>query len=172
MSTCDHIFDLLLKIDYIRILDHSTEPSLQGRMYCKLHDSFEHSIDNCNMFHQILQSDIDKGRLKFVEMQADDQSILIGLNGENILHRLSLADSCNDEKVHMEGDEIKSISKEIVHKHIEDILEGNISIEATSKASSTGGATRKLKDRCVQKKKTKAAISTRVRNQKLLSCSY
>ena len=64
LSMCDHIFDLLLRIYYIRILDHNVEPSLQGRMYCKLHDSFEHSIENCNMFHQIVQSAIDKGRLK------------------------------------------------------------------------------------------------------------
>ena len=61
LGTCDHIFDLLLKIDYIRILDHNTESSLQGRIYCKLHDSFEHSIENCNMFHQIVQSAVDKG---------------------------------------------------------------------------------------------------------------
>ena len=61
LSTCDHIFDLLLKIDYIRILDHNIKPSLQRRMYCKLHDSFEHSIENCNMFHQIVQSAVAKG---------------------------------------------------------------------------------------------------------------
>ena len=51
LSMCDHIFDTLLKIDYVRILDHNTEPSLQVRMYCKLHDSFEHNIEDCNMFH-------------------------------------------------------------------------------------------------------------------------
>jgi hypothetical protein len=61
LSMCDHIFDVLLKNDYIRILDHNIQPSIKERMHCKLHDSFEHSIDNCNMFHQIVQSAINKG---------------------------------------------------------------------------------------------------------------
>ena len=36
-SMCDQIFDLLLKNNYITILDHHVKPSIQGRMYCKLH---------------------------------------------------------------------------------------------------------------------------------------
>jgi hypothetical protein len=85
---CEHIFDILLKNDYIMILDHHVEPSIEGRMYCKLHDSFGHSIENCNMFHQIVQSTIDKGRLQFVETHVYDQSILLGLDGKKLLHRL------------------------------------------------------------------------------------
>ena len=61
LSMCDNIFDILLKNNYIVILDHHVETSVQGRMYCKLHNLFEHSIDNCNMFHQIVQSAIGKG---------------------------------------------------------------------------------------------------------------
>jgi hypothetical protein len=60
LKMSDHIFDMSLKIDYIRILDHNAQPSLQGRIYCKLHGSFEHSIDNCNIFYQIVQSAVDK----------------------------------------------------------------------------------------------------------------
>ena len=30
LSMCDRIFDILLKIDYIRILNHNIGPSLQG----------------------------------------------------------------------------------------------------------------------------------------------
>ena len=56
LRTCDHILDILLENDYIRILDHNIVPSLQGQVYCKLHDSFDHSIDNCNMFYQIVGS--------------------------------------------------------------------------------------------------------------------
>ena len=82
LSMCDRIFYILLKIDYIMILDHHVEPSIQGRMYCKLHDSFEHSIESCDMFHQIVQSAVDKGRLNFGEAHIDDQSILIGVHGK------------------------------------------------------------------------------------------
>ena len=72
-------------------------------------------------------------------MQIDDQSILIGLNGKNILHCLPLATSCDDEQVHMEGDGIKPTSKEIVHEHNGDILEGECSIKASPRTSNTGG---------------------------------
>jgi hypothetical protein len=61
LSMCNHIFDVLLKNNYIMILDYKVEPSLQERTYCKLHDSFEHSIENCTMFHQIVHSAVNKG---------------------------------------------------------------------------------------------------------------
>ena len=57
---CDQIFDLLLKNNYIRVLDHHVKPSIQGRMYCKLHDSSKHNFEDCNMFRQIVKSAIDK----------------------------------------------------------------------------------------------------------------
>jgi hypothetical protein len=60
-SICNLIFDLLLKNNYIRILDHHVKPSIQGRMYCKLHDSSKHNFEDCNMFCQIVKSAIDKG---------------------------------------------------------------------------------------------------------------
>ena len=91
------------------------------------------------MFYQIVQSAVDKGRLKFVEKQTDDQSISIGLNDKKLLHRLPLADSCNDEQVHSEDDGIKPTSNEIVQEHNEDILEGEGSIKASPRTSSTGG---------------------------------
>jgi len=153
LNMCDHIFDILLKIDYIRILDHNVEPSLQGRMYCKLHDSFEHSIENCNIFHQIVQSAVNKRRLKFIETQIDDQSISIGFDGQKLLHRLLLAVSYNNEQVHTKDDGIKPTSKDIVHEHNEDILEGESSIEATTKTSSTWGQQENSKiDGCKTKK--------------------
>ena len=91
------------------------------------------------MFHQIIQSAVDKGRLKFVETQTYDQSVSIGLNGKKLLRRLPLADSCNDEQVHIEDDGIKPTSNEIVQEHNEDILEGEGSIKASPRTLSTGG---------------------------------
>ena len=107
---CDQIFDLLLRNSYIRILDHHVEPSVQGRMYCKLHDLSKHNFEDCNMFLQIFKSAIDKGRLKFVETPRDDQSILIGLDGRTFLHRLLQVDPF-EQKVKTTGDGIKLSSK-------------------------------------------------------------
>ena len=81
---------------------------------------------------------VDKGRLKFVETQTYDQFVSIGLNGKKLLHRLPLADSCNDEQVHIENDGIKP-TREIVQEHNEEILEGKGSIKASPRISSTGG---------------------------------
>ena len=90
---------MLLRNGYIMILDHHVEPSIQGRMYSKLHDSFEHSIESCDMFHQIVQSAIDKGQLNFGEAHIDDQSISVGLDGKNLFCRLPQADSFEGEQV-------------------------------------------------------------------------
>jgi hypothetical protein len=139
LTMCDHIFDVLLKSDYIRILDHNVEPLAQGRIYCKLHDSFEHSTHNCIMFHQIVQSAMSNGRLQFVETQTDSQSISIDFDCQKLLHRLPLADSYDDDKVHTEDNGIKLSSEEIIEEHVEDILEAGCSIEATPRISSTGG---------------------------------
>ena len=59
-SMCDQIFELLLKNNYIRIHDHHVKPSNQGRMWCRLDHSFKHNFEDCNMFHQIVKSTIDK----------------------------------------------------------------------------------------------------------------
>ena len=67
-------------------------------MYCRLHDLSEHNSEDCNIFRQIVKSTIGKGRLKFVETQIDDHSILVGLDGKRLLRRLPQANSFNDEK--------------------------------------------------------------------------
>ena len=136
---CDQIFDLLLRNNYIRILDHHVEPSAQGRMYCKLHDSSKHNFEDCNMFRQIVKSAIDKGRLTFVETPKDDDSIPIGPDGKRFLHRLLQADPLK-EKVKTSGDETKLSSKEVVEEHNEHNLEGENSIEATMETPKTGGS--------------------------------
>jgi hypothetical protein len=91
------------------------------------------------MFHQIVQSVIDKGRLKFVETHIYDQSILISPDGQKLLHWLTQADSSNDEKVQVEDGVIKSSSEEIIHEQTKDSLEDEDSIDSTTKTSSIGG---------------------------------
>jgi hypothetical protein len=94
---CDHVFDILLKNNFIRIIDHNVLPSIQNLeelTYCKWHNSFDHNTCDCNMFRHVIQLAIDKGRLKFSKAQQMDQLDSIGLDGKQVLNQLALlADS-------------------------------------------------------------------------------
>jgi hypothetical protein len=93
---CDHVFDILLKNNFIRIIDHNVLLSIQhleDLTYCKWHNSFDHNTSNCNIFRRMIQLTIDKGRLRFSEAQQMDQLDSIGLDGKHVLNRLALADS-------------------------------------------------------------------------------
>ena len=64
LTLCDELFDILLEKNFIKPLDHKVLMSsldAKGQEYCKLHDSFGHSTQNCNMFRQIVQSAINSG---------------------------------------------------------------------------------------------------------------
>jgi hypothetical protein len=50
---CDHVFDILLKNNFIRIIDHNALSSIQNLKeltYCKWHNSSDHNTSNCNVF--------------------------------------------------------------------------------------------------------------------------
>jgi hypothetical protein len=82
---CDHVFDILLKNNFIRIIDHNDLPfieNLEELTYYRWHNSSDHDTANCNMFRQVIQSTIDKGRLRFSEAQHMDQLDSIGFNGK------------------------------------------------------------------------------------------
>ena len=135
---CDQIFDLLLKNNYTSILDHHFKPSIQGRMYCRLHHSFKQNFGDFNMLHQIVKSAINKGQLRIVETRKDDQSIPIGLDGKKFLRLLLQADP-SKEKVKTTSEGIKLSCKEFVEGHNEDKLGGENSFEATMKTIRIGG---------------------------------
>jgi hypothetical protein len=72
LNFCDHFFDILLKNNFIRIIDHSALSSIQNLeelTYCKWHNSSDHNTSNYNVFRRVIQSAIDKGRLKFSKAQ-------------------------------------------------------------------------------------------------------
>jgi hypothetical protein len=61
---CDHVFDILLKNNFIRIIDHNALPSIQNLeelTYSKWHNSSNHSTSNCNVLGRVIQSAIDNG---------------------------------------------------------------------------------------------------------------
>jgi hypothetical protein len=54
---CDHVFNILLKNNFIRITDHNILPSFQNLeefTYCKWHNSFDHNTSNCNVFYRVI----------------------------------------------------------------------------------------------------------------------
>ena len=72
MTKCDRIFDELAKLGKIKF--SHTIPSteeLKRRAYCKLHNTFSHATNDCNILHRQIQSAINKGRLVISGMQVD-----------------------------------------------------------------------------------------------------
>ena len=72
MSKCDRIFDELARLGKIKF--SHTIPSvdeLKRRAYCKLHNTFSHATNDCNVLRRQIQSAIDEGRLVISGMQVD-----------------------------------------------------------------------------------------------------
>jgi hypothetical protein len=70
VAKCDRIFDYLLQEKQIKFPSgHVIKSSeqLKKHAYCKWHNLYSHAINDCNVFHQQVQSVINEGRLKFAE---------------------------------------------------------------------------------------------------------
>ena len=106
--------------------------------YCKLHDSFNHSTQNCNMFRKIIQSAINSGRLKFAHAQENDLLESIGLGDKKLQNWPTSANSCNNENIGKKEDSNSfNNEKDIVHElQVEDILEDD---ELSEIPGGTGG---------------------------------
>jgi hypothetical protein len=66
VSKCDRLFDLLLQGGLIRLTEGHVIPStdiLAKKTYCKWHDSYTHTTNECNYFRRYVQSAINDGRL-------------------------------------------------------------------------------------------------------------
>jgi hypothetical protein len=72
VAKCDNFFNELHKGGYIKI-SHAL-PSLEELKrwaYCKWHNSFSHTPNDCKVFRRQVQSAINEGRLSLNEMQID-----------------------------------------------------------------------------------------------------
>jgi hypothetical protein len=117
---CDHVFDILLKNNFIRIIDHSALSSIQNLeelTYCKWHNSSDHNTSNCNVFRRVIQSAVDNGRLRFSEAQHMDQLDSIGLDGKQVLNRLAIADSLKAQGSNAQERDVEPSSKDKVVVH-------------------------------------------------------
>ena len=131
-------------MNFIKPLEHKvllSSPDAKEQKYCKLHKSFGHGIQNCNMFRQIIQSFINFGGLKFAHAQVNDQlkSIgSIGLDDKKLQNWTTSANSCNNENFGEEEDSNSlNNEKDIVHElQVEDTLEDD---DLSEVSGGTGG---------------------------------
>jgi hypothetical protein len=80
---------------------------LNRHAYCKWHNSYSHATNDCNVFHQQVQSTINEGRLKFAEspqMKFDKDPFptnmnMVELDGKKVLVRPSQAESTKGKEV-------------------------------------------------------------------------
>jgi hypothetical protein len=117
---CDYVFDILLKNNFIRIIDHSALPFIQNLeelTYCKWHNSSDHNTYNCNVFHRVIQLAIDNGRLRFSEAQQMDQLDSISLDGKQVLNRLAIADSLKAQGSNAQERDVEPSSEDKVVVH-------------------------------------------------------
>jgi hypothetical protein len=106
LALCDDIFEALLKHTIIKHPGHKVIPSphnLEGRVYCKWHNSVDHSTNSCNAFHLVIQSAINKGRLGFAYLCKDDQLTSIDRDDKILSNRQSQADSCKIEDLNIQN---------------------------------------------------------------------
>jgi hypothetical protein len=105
VSKCDRIFDELAKLGKIKF--SHTIPSvdeLKRRAYCKLHNTFSHATNDCNILRRQIQSAINEGRLVISGMQIDQNPFpmpthVLELKNPKVLIRLNQAESTKGKNV-------------------------------------------------------------------------
>ncbi|GKV02859.1 hypothetical protein SLEP1_g15243 [Rubroshorea leprosula] len=78
VSKASDIFDHLKKSGLIKLPPGHKIPTaaeIGTRDYCKFHNSWKHSIDNCLIFRNVLQEKIDKGFLKFPDKAKETMGV-------------------------------------------------------------------------------------------------
>jgi hypothetical protein len=106
LTLCDDIFDILLGHNIIKLSGHKVIPSLQdleGRVYCKWHNSFDHSTSNCNAFCLVIQSVIVKGQLRFAYIHKYDLLSPIDHDDKILSNRQSQINSCKIEDLNVQN---------------------------------------------------------------------
>jgi hypothetical protein len=72
VAKCDKIFDELDKAGSIK-MSYTIPPldELKRKAYCRWHNSFSHTTNDCNVFRRQVQSAINEGQLSLKKMQVD-----------------------------------------------------------------------------------------------------
>jgi hypothetical protein len=110
VTKCYRIFDYLLQEKQIKLPSGHVIPSpkqLKKHVYCKWHNSYSHTINDCNIFCRQVQSIINEGQLKFAEspqMKLDKDLFPTNMNmaeleGKNVLVWPSQAEMTKGKQV-------------------------------------------------------------------------
>ncbi|GKV34366.1 hypothetical protein SLEP1_g42743 [Rubroshorea leprosula] len=78
VSKASDIFDVLKKSGLIKLPPGHKIPTaveIRARDYCKFHNSWKHSTDNCLIFRNVSQEKIDKGILKFPDKAKETMGV-------------------------------------------------------------------------------------------------
>jgi hypothetical protein len=119
VSKCDRLFDVLVKGGVIRLVEGHVIPTADvfaKWRYCKWHNSYSHSTNECNYFYRQVQSAINDGRLTFGDrnkMKLDGDPFLMNvveLEWKKILVQTDQAESTKGKGV--------VISDELRHRMI------------------------------------------------------
>jgi hypothetical protein len=144
VSKCDRIFHELLKLGNIKI--SYTMPALdeiKRRAYCKFHNSYSHSTNDCNVFRRQIQSAINEGRLMLHEMQVDKQPFPINtmeLQQPKVLVRLHQAEASKGKNVMVREAKPDLRGKELTREvALEKTPDGRETFKITVKASGHEG---------------------------------
>ena len=105
MSKCDRIFDELATLGKIKF--SHTIPSvdeLKRRAYCKLHNTFSHATNDCNVLRRQIQSVINEIQLIISGMQIDQNPFpmhthVLELKNPKVLIRPNQAESTKGKNV-------------------------------------------------------------------------
>jgi hypothetical protein len=112
--------------------------------YCKWHNSFSHTTNDCNVFRRQIQSAINEGQLKFQEMQVDTEPFpmnMIDFEGKKVLIRPNTADKGKGKEIvignarEADGNHKISCRKVVAEK----TPDGGETLKVTITASGTGG---------------------------------
>jgi hypothetical protein len=108
VSKCDRLFDLLLQGGVIRLTKGHVIPSaniLAKKTYCKWHDSYTHTTNECNYFRRQVQLAIKDGRLTLgdvdkMKLDTDPFPVsMVELKHKKILVLTDQAEMTKGEKV-------------------------------------------------------------------------
>jgi hypothetical protein len=108
VSKCDRLFDLLLRGGVIRVTKGHIVPNadiLEKKTYCKWHDSYCHTTNECNQFQRQVQSVTNDGQLTLGDggkMKLNTNPFPIGmveLRDKKILVRMAQAKTTKGKSV-------------------------------------------------------------------------
>jgi hypothetical protein len=164
VSKCDKIFDELLSIGKIK-LSH-TIPSIEDlkkRDYCKWHNSYSHTTNDCNVFRRQIQLAINEGQLCLKQMQVDNDPFpvsVIDLQGAKVLVQPEQAESTKGKNVIIDEERPKSYEDKIWSREVvlEKDADGNDVLKITIKASG-------LREQAGNSKKDRSSVQQKTQSR-------